>query len=112
MKVLVADPFEQSGLDGLAAAGCEVVFDAALNDAALAAARLQVVGLRSAYDQQKLLLASALQTQAFTSREAARQQALQAAGVASRQQAAEARPEPSPTFAPSLIMSSTRCTTA
>jgi membrane fusion protein (multidrug efflux system) len=60
-------------------------------DAALAAARLQVVGLRAAYDQQKLLLASALQTQAFSTREAARQQALQVAGVASRQQAAEAR---------------------
>ena len=27
MKVLVADPFEQSGLEGLKAAGCEVVYD-------------------------------------------------------------------------------------
>jgi len=35
MKVLVADPFEPSGLDGLAAAGCEVVFDPTLKDAAL-----------------------------------------------------------------------------
>ncbi len=35
MKVLVADPFEQSGLDGLAAAGCEVIFDPTLKDAAL-----------------------------------------------------------------------------
>lgn len=51
MKVLVADPFEQSGLDGLAAAGCEVVFDAALKDAALAAAlaesRAEVLVVRS-----------------------------------------------------------------
>ena len=38
MKVLVADPFEQSGLDGLRAAGCDVVHDAALKDEALAAA--------------------------------------------------------------------------
>ena len=38
MKVLVADQFEQSGLDGLAAAGCEVVFDASLKDDALVAA--------------------------------------------------------------------------
>ena len=35
MKVLVADPFEQSGLDGLRAAGCEVIHDAALKDDAL-----------------------------------------------------------------------------
>ena len=27
MKVLVADKFEQSGLDGLAAAGCGVVYE-------------------------------------------------------------------------------------
>jgi D-3-phosphoglycerate dehydrogenase len=51
MKVLVADPFEQSGLDGLAAAGCEVVFDAALKDDALAAAlaesRAEVLVVRS-----------------------------------------------------------------
>ena len=38
MKVLVADPFEQSGLDGLVAAGCEVVSDPALKDDALATA--------------------------------------------------------------------------
>jgi D-3-phosphoglycerate dehydrogenase len=38
MKVLVADPFEQTGLDALAAAGCEVVFDPALKDDALVAA--------------------------------------------------------------------------
>ena len=38
MKVLVADPFESSGLDGLRAAGCDVVHDPALQDEALAAA--------------------------------------------------------------------------
>lgn len=51
MKVLVADQFEQSGLDGLAAAGCEVVFDPALKDdeltAALRASRAEVLVVRS-----------------------------------------------------------------
>jgi len=36
MKVLIADKFEQSGLDGLEAAGCEVVYQPDLKDAALA----------------------------------------------------------------------------
>ena len=35
MKVLVADKFEQSGLDGLKAAGCEVVYEPALEGDAL-----------------------------------------------------------------------------
>ena len=35
MKVLVADKFEQSGIDGLKAAGCEVVYQPDLKDAAL-----------------------------------------------------------------------------
>ena len=35
MKVLVADKFEQSGLDGLRAAGCEVLFQPELKDEAL-----------------------------------------------------------------------------
>jgi len=51
VKVLVADPFEQSGLDGLEAAGCEVVFDATLADDALAGAlrenRAEVLIVRS-----------------------------------------------------------------
>src|SRR6187455_371557 len=34
-KVLVADKFERSGIDGLKAAGCEVVFEPDLKDAAL-----------------------------------------------------------------------------
>jgi D-3-phosphoglycerate dehydrogenase len=38
MKVLVADAFEKSGLDGLAAAGCEVVYKPDLKDEALAQA--------------------------------------------------------------------------
>src|SRR3954469_435081 len=51
MKVLVADSFEQSGLDGLRAAGCDVVYDAALAGDTLAAAlgdtRAQVLVVRS-----------------------------------------------------------------
>lgn len=35
MRVLVADKFEQSGLDGLAAAGCDVDFQPSLTDQAL-----------------------------------------------------------------------------
>jgi D-3-phosphoglycerate dehydrogenase / 2-oxoglutarate reductase len=35
MKVLIADKFEQSGVDGLAAAGCEVVYRPDLKDDAL-----------------------------------------------------------------------------
>jgi D-3-phosphoglycerate dehydrogenase len=38
VKVLIADKFEQSGIDGLNAAGCEVVFQPDLKDAALAQA--------------------------------------------------------------------------
>ena len=35
MKVLIADKFEKSGIDGLTAAGCEVVIDPDLKDEAL-----------------------------------------------------------------------------
>jgi len=38
MKVLIADKFEQSGIDGLRAAGCDVVYQPDLKDDALAAA--------------------------------------------------------------------------
>jgi membrane fusion protein (multidrug efflux system) len=62
----------------------------AKSDAALAAAKLQVVTLRDAYDQQRLQLAEALKTQTFAVREAARQNALVGAGVSSRQQASDA----------------------
>jgi len=60
-------------------------------EASVAAAKLQVIGLRAAYDSQKLQLAQALKTEAFATREAARQAALLSAGVVSAQQAAEAR---------------------
>ena len=59
-------------------------------DAGLAAARVQVASLRSDYNNQQLQLAQAVTTQAFAMREAARQKALVAAGVASAQQAADA----------------------
>ena len=35
MKILIADKFEQSGIDGLKAAGCEVVYEPDLKDDAL-----------------------------------------------------------------------------
>jgi D-3-phosphoglycerate dehydrogenase len=38
MKVLLADKFEQSGIDGLKAAGCEVIYQPELKDDALTAA--------------------------------------------------------------------------
>ncbi len=38
MKVLIADKFEKSGVDGLAAAGCEVIYQPDLKDDALTAA--------------------------------------------------------------------------
>src|SRR2546428_13847674 len=38
MKVLVADKFEKSGLDGLKAAGCDVVYQPDLKDDGLTAA--------------------------------------------------------------------------
>jgi D-3-phosphoglycerate dehydrogenase len=51
MRVLVADSFEQSGLDALAAGGCELVYEPALSGdaltAALAASRPDVLVVRS-----------------------------------------------------------------
>ena len=41
MKVLVADQFERSGIEGLTAAGCDVIHDPALKDEALTAALAQ-----------------------------------------------------------------------
>ena len=38
MKVVIADKFEQSGIDGLRRAGCEVVYEPDLKEAALAEA--------------------------------------------------------------------------
>jgi membrane fusion protein (multidrug efflux system) len=60
-------------------------------EANLANAGLQVVTLRSALDQQKLLLGSAVQTRDFAVKEAERQKALVAAGVSSQLQASDAR---------------------
>jgi membrane fusion protein (multidrug efflux system) len=63
---------------------------AARAEAGMAVARLQVTTLRSAVDNARLQLAEAQKTQAYAAREAARQDALVAAGVASREQAAAA----------------------
>lgn len=64
MKVLVADPFEASGLDGLRAAGCEVVHDPSLKDEALVAAlaetRADVLVVRSTKVTAEMLDAGAL----------------------------------------------------
>jgi membrane fusion protein (multidrug efflux system) len=59
-------------------------------EAALAAARFETQGSRAVYDQRNADLAAAQETVAYTQREAARQQALAAAGVATRAQADEA----------------------
>ena len=40
MKVLIADKFEQSGIDGLKAIGCEVISNPDLKDDALVAANV------------------------------------------------------------------------
>lgn len=56
-------------------------------EAALAAARFETQGSRAVYDQRNADLAAAQETVAYTTREAARQQALAAAGVATRAQA-------------------------
>jgi len=66
------------------------IAEAGRAEAALASAQLQVVALRAAVAQQQLVLGSALQTQTYANREAARQRALVTAGVASRQQADDA----------------------
>ena len=64
MKVLVADPFETSGLEGLRAAGCEVVHDAGLKEemlvAALAETRADVLVVRSTKVSAAMLDAGAL----------------------------------------------------
>jgi membrane fusion protein (multidrug efflux system) len=59
--------------------------------AALAAARLQVVTLNSNVDEQTLLLASAQETRDYTLKGAVRQAALVGAGTSSAQQASDAR---------------------
>ncbi|PYQ99160.1 MAG: hydroxyacid dehydrogenase, partial [Acidobacteria bacterium] len=64
MKVLVADKFEQSGIDGLHAAGCDVVYQPDLKDEALADAirttAAQVLVVRSTAVTAPMLEAGAL----------------------------------------------------
>src|SRR5207237_4148803 len=51
MKVLIADQFEQVGIDGITAAGCEVIYQPALSDRqladALASTKADVLVVRS-----------------------------------------------------------------
>ena len=56
-------------------------------EAALAAARFETQGSRAVYDQRNADLAAAQETVAYTTREAARQRDLAAAGVATKAQA-------------------------
>jgi D-3-phosphoglycerate dehydrogenase / 2-oxoglutarate reductase len=64
MKVLIADKFEQSGIDALQAAGCEVLFQPDLKDAtlaeALAATKAEVLVVRSTKVTEAILEASEL----------------------------------------------------
>ena len=64
MKVLVADKFEQSGIDGLKAAGCEVVYQPDLKDDALTQAlretRAAVLVVRSTAVTAAMLEAGSL----------------------------------------------------
>jgi len=64
MRVLIADKFEQSGLDGLKAGGCEVLYQPGLKDAALASAieelRPEVLVVRSTAVAEPALVAGAL----------------------------------------------------
>jgi membrane fusion protein (multidrug efflux system) len=59
-------------------------------EAALATARFETQGSQAVYGQRQADLAAALETVAFTAREATRQKALAAAGVATQAQADEA----------------------
>jgi len=64
MKVLVADKFEKSGLDGLAAAGCEVLYEPDAKDDALVArirdSQAEVLVVRSAKVTRPMLEAGLL----------------------------------------------------
>ncbi len=64
MKVLIADTFEQSGLDAIAAAGCEVIYRPELADEklmeALASTRGDVLVVRSTRVTEAMLDASSL----------------------------------------------------
>lgn len=64
MKVLIADKFEKSGLDGLAAAGCETIYNPDLKEesltAALAETQADVLIVRSTKVRQAMLDAGSL----------------------------------------------------
>ncbi|MBI4485641.1 MAG: hydroxyacid dehydrogenase [Acidobacteria bacterium] len=64
MKVLVADKFEQSGIDGLKAAGCEVIYQPELKDDTLTKAitdtGADVLVVRSTTVTEPMLMACAL----------------------------------------------------
>jgi D-3-phosphoglycerate dehydrogenase len=64
MKVLIADKFEQSGIDGLEAVGCDVQYDPSLKDATLAEAlrssSAQVLVVRSTPVTEPMLDAGTL----------------------------------------------------
>jgi D-3-phosphoglycerate dehydrogenase / 2-oxoglutarate reductase len=64
VKVLVADKFERSGLDGLKAAGCEVIFQPELKDdtlrAAIAATGAEVLVVRGTVVTEAMLDAGGL----------------------------------------------------
>jgi D-3-phosphoglycerate dehydrogenase len=64
MKVLIADQFEQVGIDGIAAAGCEVIYQPALADQqladALASTRADVLVVRSTKVTEAMLEQAAL----------------------------------------------------
>src|SRR5262249_16721759 len=64
MRVLIADKFEQTGIDGLKAAGCEVIYQPDLSGEALAAAlgreRADVLVARSTVVTAAMLEAGSL----------------------------------------------------
>ncbi|MCB0913299.1 MAG: hypothetical protein KDB60_16960, partial [Propionibacteriaceae bacterium] len=64
MRVLVADKFEQSGIDGLVAAGCEVSFEPSLKEQSLvdavAALEPDVLVVRSTKVPEEALAAGPL----------------------------------------------------
>ncbi len=64
MKVLIADKFEQSGIDALQAGGCDVLYQPDLKDAslaeALASSKAEVLVVRSTKVSEAILAASQL----------------------------------------------------
>jgi D-3-phosphoglycerate dehydrogenase / 2-oxoglutarate reductase len=64
MKVLIADQFEQAGIDGITAAGCEVIYQPALSDQqladALASTRADVLVVRSTKVTEAMLASGSL----------------------------------------------------